>query len=129
MHFANQHQVLPKDLDDRLIIVKDPPFDALTESQLREMHARVRDHNYRIFCDGRQIFVFNASRFIAGTDPEAIFEQMALQDDSQHAFYVGRELEKASLAIRLGKRYVQDQSLRWGYLDKYQPGYHRGADG
>jgi dihydropteroate synthase-like protein len=129
MHFASQHQVLPKHLDDRLIVVKDPPFEVLTGSQLQEMQTKVRDHNYRIFCDGRQIFVFDGTRFITGTDPQAIFEQMALQDEAQHAFYVGRELEKASLAIRLGKRYVQDQPLRWGYLDEYQPGHHREAGG
>jgi dihydropteroate synthase-like protein len=123
MHFASQHHVLPKDLDDCLIVTKDLPFDVLSEQQLREMQTRVRDHNYRIFCDGRQVFVFNATRFIMGTDPKAIFGQMGLQNDSQQAFYVGRELEKANLAIRLGKRYVQDQPLRWGYLDGHQPGH------
>jgi hypothetical protein len=92
------------------------------------MQSRIRDQNYRIFCDGRQIFVFNAARFIMGTDPKAIFQEMALENDSQQAFYVGRELEKAQLAIRLGKRYVQDQPLRWGYLDHYQPGHRREMD-
>jgi hypothetical protein len=128
MHFASQHHVLPKDLDDRLIVTKDPPFDVLGKRQLQEMQTKVRDDNYRIFCDGRQIFVFNRTRFIMGTDPEAIFEQMALQNDGPQAFYVGRELEKAKLAIQLGKRYVQDQPMRWGYLDEYRPGHHRQVD-
>jgi dihydropteroate synthase-like protein len=128
MHFASQNHVLPKDLDDRLNVIKDPPFDVLCQRQLREMQSRIRDQNYRIFCDGRQIFVFNAARFIMGTDPKAIFQEMALENDSQQAFYVGRELEKAQLAIRLGKRYVQDQPLRWGYLDHYQPGHRREMD-
>jgi dihydropteroate synthase-like protein len=129
MHFARQHQVLPKNLDDRLIVAKDPPFEALAESQLREMQTKVRDHNYRIFCDGRQIVVFDDRRFLSGTDPQAIFEQMGLEDDGRHAFYVGRELEKAALALKLSKRYVQDQPLRWGYLDDYQPGHHREVNG
>ncbi len=128
MHFASQHQVLPKNLDDRLIVAKDPPFQVLTERQLREMQSKVRDRNYRIFCDGRQILAFDGTRFITGTDPQAIFEQMGLQEDARHAFYVGRELEKASLAIQLGKRYVQDQPLRWGYRDEYRPGHHREVD-
>jgi hypothetical protein len=31
-------------------------------------------------------------------------------------FYLGRELEKAALAVQLGKKYVQDNDLRWGYM-------------
>lgn len=129
MHYASRHRVPPKNLDDRLIVAKDPPFQSLAEGQLREMQARVRDRNYRIFCDGQQIVAFNGAQFIAGTDPQAIFDRMALQGDAGHAFYLGRELEKASLALRLGKRYVQDQPLRWGYRDEHLPGHHREVDG
>ena len=32
------------------------------------------------------------------------------------AFYLGRELMKAKLAITLGKTYRQEGSLSWGYL-------------
>jgi hypothetical protein len=31
---------------------------------------------------------------------------------------MGRELERASLAVRLGKKYVQEDELRWGYLSE-----------
>ena len=119
----------PKNLDERLIALKDQPFQTLNEGQLRAMQKQVRDHNYRIFGDGRQIFAFNTAILITGTDPQAIFGQMALEGDADHAFYVGRELEKAAQAIRLGKRYVQDQPLRWGYLDEYLPGHHREVGG
>src|SRR5262249_7717371 len=37
-------------------------------------------------------------------------------EDPGHAFYLGRELMKARLALLLGKTYVQEQPLRWGYL-------------
>ena len=37
-------------------------------------------------------------------------------DEASHAFYLGRELERAALAVRLGKKYVQESPLRWGYL-------------
>jgi len=37
-------------------------------------------------------------------------------DDPTHAFYLGRELMKAKLAITLGKTYRQEGSLDWGYL-------------
>jgi hypothetical protein len=31
--------------------------------------------------------------------------------------------------MQLGKRYVQDQPLRWGYRDEYRAGHHREVDG
>ena len=37
-------------------------------------------------------------------------------DEATHAFYLGRELTKAKLAITLGKTYRQEGALRWGYL-------------
>ena len=35
---------------------------------------------------------------------------------AEHAFYLGYELAKAHTALTLGKRYVQDQALSWGWL-------------
>jgi hypothetical protein len=37
-------------------------------------------------------------------------------DEGTHAFYLGKELMKAKLAITLGKTYRQEGSLNWGYL-------------
>ena len=36
--------------------------------------------------------------------------------DASHAFYLGYEMAKAVTALTLGKNYVQDQALRWGFL-------------
>jgi hypothetical protein len=36
--------------------------------------------------------------------------------DPSHAFYLGYEMAKAVTALTLGKNYVQDQALRWGFL-------------
>jgi hypothetical protein len=36
--------------------------------------------------------------------------------DPSHAFYLGYELAKASIALTLGKEYRQDEALDWGYL-------------
>jgi hypothetical protein len=36
--------------------------------------------------------------------------------DPAHAFYLGTELARASLAVTLGKTYRQDETLSWGYL-------------
>ncbi|MGC8873949.1 MAG: DUF6513 domain-containing protein [Chloroflexia bacterium] len=117
MHYAVQNHVLPKMLDDSLITVKDPPHEHYSEEELREMQRMIRDANFRIFADDRNIYVFNRDRFIHGTDISEIFAQLGVEEAS-HAFYLGRELQKAALAVRLGKKYLQEQELRWGYLSE-----------
>ena len=81
------------------------------------MQAKVRDRNYRIFADLNSIYVFNNRLFVKDTDIQAIFDQLNVEDASQ-AFYLGRELHKALLAVQLGKKYVQEEDLRWGYLSQ-----------
>jgi dihydropteroate synthase-like protein len=117
MYYACQNRILPKHLDDGLLTVKDPPYESYTEEELRAMQARVRDPNFRIFANGEHIYVFNNRLFIKDTDIQAIFAQLDVQD-AAHAFYLGRELHKASLAVQLGKRYMQEEDLRWGYLSR-----------
>jgi hypothetical protein len=79
------------------------------------MQRDVRDPNFRLFVDADRIVAFNAERFEVETDPFQLFERLGVEDPS-HAFYLGWEMMKASLAIQLGKEYVQDRSLRWGFL-------------
>jgi dihydropteroate synthase-like protein len=116
MHYACTHRVLPKHLDESLITIKDPPHEHYTEAELRAMQAQVRDRNFRIFTDDEAIYVFNNKLFIKDTDPRAIFAQLGVEEDVSHAFYLGRELQKAALAVRLDKKYMQEEELRWGYL-------------
>ena len=120
MYYAWKHKVLPKHLDDGLLTVKDPPFEPYTEEELRLIQSKVRDRNFRIFTDLDYIYVFNNHLFIKERDIQAIFPQLEVTDPS-HAFYLGRELYKASLAIQLGKKYIQEQPLRWGYINRESP--------
>lgn len=117
MYYSHQNRVLPKHIDDRLLTVKDPldGYEYYTEEDLRHMQRQVRDRNFRIFADGRQIYVFNNKLFVTGTGPDEIFARLGV-DEGAHAFYLGRELERAALAVRLGKKYMQEAELRWGYL-------------
>ncbi len=117
MHYANQNHMLPKNLEDGLITIKDPPYEPYDEAELRHMHGQLSDRNFRIFTDSRWIYVFNRDTFIRGTNPNEIFTQLQIEDAS-HAFYMGRELERACLAVRLGKKYTQESNLRWGYLSE-----------
>lgn len=115
MHYAVQQKRVPKGIDDRLVTVKDPEVLAYSEAELRELHAAVTDPNFRIFADGEAITVFNNELFVRGTDIQEIFGRLGV-DEATHAFYLGRELMKAKLALTLGKTYRQEGALAWGYL-------------
>ena len=39
---------------------------------------------------------------------------LGVDADGSHAFYLGVELARAQIAFQLGKRYAQDNELRWG---------------
>jgi dihydropteroate synthase len=115
MHHALTHRIVPKGVDNRLLTIKDPEILEYDEAELRQLHAAVRDPNFRIFADRQTITVFNNELFIRGTDIQAIFAQLGVEE-ATHAFYLGRELMKARLAITLGKTYRQEGALNWGYL-------------
>jgi dihydropteroate synthase-like protein len=117
MHTARESGVVPKHLDDSLLTIKDPRTSSYTEAELREMQSLVTDRNYRIFTGDHDIYVFNAQTFLRHQDATSLFKQLTGTDPA-HAFYLGRELYKAELALRLGKKYVQDSELRWGYLSR-----------
>jgi len=116
MHHAARRGTLPKGFDDRLVTTRDARLGRPTERELREMQARLTDRNFRIETDGEAIYVFNSERFVKDTNIRAIFPRLGIEDDASHAFYLGRELMKADLARRLGKKYIQGEPLHWGYL-------------
>ncbi len=115
MHYACSHHMLPKHLDDSLLTIKDPPHEGYSEAELRAMQALIKDRNFRIFTDDDNIFIFNNRLFLKGTDIQALYNQLGSIEPA-HAFYIGKELQKAALAVRLHKRYMQEEDLRWGYL-------------
>jgi dihydropteroate synthase-like protein len=115
MHYAVTKRTVPKGIDDRLVTVKDPDVLTYSEADLRALQAAITDPNYRIFADRDAITVFNSDRFVRGTDIQEIFDQLDVSEPT-HAFYLGKELAKASLAVTLGKTYRQEGTLSWGYL-------------
>ena len=115
MHHAVAAHVVPKHVDDRLVTVKDAAIFSYSEEELRDLQRRITDPNFRIFTDPDTITVLNRERFVRGTDIQEIFAQLGVTE-ATHAFYLGKELAKAKLAITLGKTYRQEGSLSWGYL-------------
>lgn len=115
MHYAVANRTIPKHVDDRLLTVKDPLPLTYGEQELRDLQAQLTDPNYRVFADAGGITVFNRDRFIRGTNIQEIFDQLDVESPA-HAFYLGKELARAQLAMVLGKTYRQEGALRWGYL-------------
>jgi len=115
MHHAVTHRTIPKGVDDRLVTTKDPVVLTYSQEDLRALQAGITDPNYRIFADADGITVFNHERFVRGTNIQEIFGQLGV-DEATHAFYLGKELARAQLAVTLGKTYRQEGSLSWGYL-------------
>jgi len=118
MRYAVTERTAPKGVDDRLVTVKDPAVLMYTEDELRALQATITDPNFRIFTDDKTITVLNSERFVRSTDAgniRQIFAQLDI-DEPTHAFYIGKELARASLAVTLGKTYRQEGALSWGYL-------------
>jgi dihydropteroate synthase-like protein len=118
MHYAVTHHTIPKGVDDRLVTVKDPAVLTFSEQELRALQAQITDPNFRIFADREGITVLNNERFVRTADPARLadlFAELGVTE-ATHAFYLGRELARASLAVTLGKTYRQEGALSWGYL-------------
>jgi dihydropteroate synthase-like protein len=120
MHFAHERGTIPKHIDGRLLTVKDEDFRPFAEAELRELQAQVTDPNFRIFADADSIYVFNADLFVKGTDFNEIFDRLGV-DEATHAFYLGKELMKATIARSLRKNYRQESPLDWGYMTFAEP--------
>ena len=120
MYFAQQDGTVPKHVDGALLTIKDEEFRPYTEAELRVLQASITDPNIRIFTDAEWIYAFNAERFVKGTDINRIFDELGI-DEHTHAFYLGKELMKASIARGLGKNYRQESPLDWGYLTFDEP--------
>jgi dihydropteroate synthase-like protein len=118
MYYAVNRRTIPKGIDDRLVTIKDPAVLIFTQDELRALQSQITDPNFRIFADRDGITVFNNERFIRSTDAAdlgGIFAQLDVHE-AMHAFYLGKELARASLAVTLGKTYRQEGALSWGYL-------------
>ncbi len=115
MYAAKQDEGLPKGIDGGLLTGherKPFPYDL---DEIRELAEQITDPSYRVEVTPEGIHVFNRDGLVTGQDPYQLFPALKLlEDDAPHAFYMGVELAKAEAALKLGKRYVQDEGLDWG---------------
>ncbi|MER2266046.1 DUF6513 domain-containing protein [Methylobacterium oxalidis] len=114
MYAAKADAALPKGYGRALLALHDKRPFVQTPDEIAALAAEVRDPNYRIAVAEDGIHVYNRDIHKVGTDAMAFFPDLNVASDGAHAFYLGAELAKAETAWRLGKRYVQDEPLRWG---------------
>lgn len=128
VHYAEAQRVLPKRLEPRLVMLRDPNVLESTPDELDELAGLVKDHNYRLFAAGEEIHAVTAGQHLHDADPFRLFEHLqaaaARPIDSSHAFYLGYEMAKALTALTLGKNYRQDEALDWGFLTRAEE-FHR----
>ena len=120
MHLAHREARPPKHIHSGLVTSKDESMRAPPEKDLRAMHAQISDRNYRLFADADWLYAFNGERFVRAADMYTVFDQLDV-DDASHAFYLGKELMKATIARGLHKNYRQEGPLDWGVLSFPEP--------
>lgn len=117
MDYAVTRGVLPKHLDEDLILLRDAETSEYGQQTLDELAASIRDPNYRVFAERGEVHVMNRDGYSRGDDVFDLFDGLDVKDPS-HAFYLGYEMSKAWIALQLDKQYHQDRALRWGFLTR-----------
>jgi dihydropteroate synthase len=120
MHLAQRQARPPKHIDSGLVTTRDESMRAPSEDELRAMQTQVSDPNYRLFADADWLYAFNGDRFVRERNMYRVFEQLEVEDPA-HAFYLGKELMKATIARGLRKSYRQEGPLDWGLLSFPEP--------
>jgi dihydropteroate synthase-like protein len=132
VYHSLQHRVLPKHLDSRLVMLRDPKLREMGDEAIRRFAAQIKDPNFRILVERGTIYLLNRDGCHQGDNPFELFQQ-ALQAtpaiDPAHAFYLGYELSKAVTALTLGKQYTQDEPLKWGFLEISEYSAHEAEGG
>ncbi|MCA9139585.1 MAG: dihydropteroate synthase [Planctomycetales bacterium] len=111
----------PKNLSDDLVMLRDRTLNQFSDETLETLAGAIKDNNYRLFAQDGRIHLVSRGLHLDDDDPFRLFENLLSAPisenvDRSHAFYLGYEMAKASIALALGKRYEQDRALRWGFL-------------
>ncbi len=125
VHYSHKHGVPPKRLSDQLVMLRDPKLKQFSAVAIESLVESIRDNNFRIHAQEELIHLISAGLHLTDRDPFMLFEKLMQQGQSRdvdpsHAFYLGFEMAKASIALQLGKQYDQDESLHWGHLTQQE---------
>lgn len=125
--YAASNRVLPKHLEPRLVMLRDPTVLQQPVDELQQLADEIRDANYRVFTADGEVHLVGRGLHLQDADPFVLFERLRQSGpdhseprnlNSAHSFYLGYEMCKAATALTLGKHYRQDEALDWGFLTK-----------
>ncbi len=115
---------MPKDLGFDLLILKEKRSENVGYEvnspvvEAREKEPTLEEIYFRIFTKNGKIWVIGHRGTeqvltVKGEEPNAIIDTILehFKISPRHAFYLGRELERARTALRLGRSYVQEVEL------------------
>jgi hypothetical protein len=120
VHYAVAQHRLPRQLDARLVMLRDSKLLERGPEVLGQLAESIKDPSPRIFVDGGKLHLVAGGARWEGLDPYDLFEDWlphaAAPLEPRVAFYLGYEMAKAAIANTLGKNYRQDDALDWGML-------------
>jgi dihydropteroate synthase-like protein len=127
MYLAEKRGQPPKDLGINLLRLKDKRrLEPVVDSKGREMNfikvqktkPTIEDISFNIYLTDGKINVVQYHREkpiqgYVGVDAESLYKRICIEKkiSSEHAAYLGKELLKAELALKLNKNYLQDEKL------------------
>ncbi|RQD73479.1 MAG: dihydropteroate synthase DHPS, partial [Halanaerobium sp. MSAO_Bac5] len=116
--YAAQNNSLPNNISELLLNLKDRKDLNYSPEEITELAESIKDKNYRILNDGQNINIFNSEEYYKGQNINQLFKSLSDVNEHSHAFYLGKELQKAYTALKLAKNYRQEDELNWGYLNQ-----------
>jgi dihydropteroate synthase-like protein len=114
MFAASQDRRLPRDYSGDLLGLHDRRPFPYTEEEVVEIAAMIKDPSFRIQVTEAGVHIYNRDGLFTEIDPFRLYPHLKVEHDASHAFYLGVELARAQIAWQLGKRYIQDEELKWG---------------
>ena len=76
VYHSVRHRVLPKHLEPRLVMLRDPAVLEPSASELERLSREIKDANYRVFVAGGEVHVVSHELHLHDADPFALFEQL-----------------------------------------------------
>lgn len=126
MYLSRRRSQPPKDLGIDLLVLKDkrriedtPQVEGVPSIEaMKERDVVLEDTVFRIYLDDVINVVYHRNNKpelkLTGDSAKKIYQEIierSLIKNMEHAAYLGKELGKAEIALKLGKNYIQDEDL------------------
>jgi len=121
LYTARASNMLPKHVDDGLMALHECAPFPYEPNEIEELAEQIRDPSFRIQTTRNGVHIFNRDGLHRAVDPFDLYPKLGVETDGGHAFYLGVQLARAQIAWQLGKRFNQDEPLKWGCAVEEEP--------